>query len=202
MRGSEVRILKLAAAASLAAVAAGCPSVYGPQGPAAGASQPASTSQRATGGDPDEDTPPPVAGQPARSPTPSEMASAAQEMTVRMARMVRRAEQRHATAVSANDALRRDCVSERLIQMRGLLTAADTGRARLERAVGQHQLQVSQEEYSGVGVAFLKVKLLSGETRQCMIDPPRIGHTETKVTVEPLKPGDRSATEPSPPDAR
>jgi hypothetical protein len=175
--------------------------MYGPGGPPTGAPQPATAARAGEADEPEIDAPLRVDPHPGRSPTPTEMASGAQAMVGRMTRMLSRVERRHEEARAANDALRRDCVSERLIQVRALVATAESARARLERAVGATQLAVSQEAYTGVGIAFLKTKLLAAEARQCMIDPPRIGHTETEVTVEPLKRGDRGATEPSPPPA-
>jgi hypothetical protein len=179
----------------LAAFLSGCPAVYGPGGPAASASQPAAT-QASVGAEPDIDGPPVVTAQPARSPTLSEMATGAQAMMGRLARMLQRVERRHAEARAANDALRRDCVSEKLIQVRALMATAAASRARLESAVGANQLGVSQEAYTGIGIALLKTQLLAAEARQCMIDPPRIGHTETSVTVEPRGRGARSGAGP------
>jgi hypothetical protein len=145
--------------------------------------------------DPEVDAPLKAEPPSVRSPTPTEMANAAETMVGRMTRMLGRVELRHAEALAANDVLRRDCLSERLIQVRGLVATAAAAKARLERAAGSSQLAVSQEAYTGVGIAFLKTKLLAAEAQQCVIDPPRIGHTETSVTVEPLRKGGGGAAE-------
>jgi hypothetical protein len=113
------------------------------------------------------------------------MVTVAHDLVGHGQRILGRVEALRATAREAEDVLRRDCLGEKLLRLKGAMFVAHEATLGLERAVARQSIEGWYREFSRVTLSYLKMQVLGEEAGACMLEKPGPGD-RTSVEVEEL----------------
>lgn len=88
-----------------------------------------------------------------------------------------------AEANSANDVVQLNCIQEKLTQIKGLVTIANSASQRMFEGIGSRNDDVINQEFTKIAVAHQKAQTLRAEADQC-VGEKAIYTGETNIEVE------------------
>lgn len=92
-------------------------------------------------------------------------------------------------AKRSRDVIKLNCVNDRMLQMKGLLTVSDSAMSNLNEAVARHDDDSANHEYQRLGILVQKGKVLGTEAQNCVgEDVSYVGGIQVTVEIDPSIP--------------
>ena len=133
---------------------------------------------------------------PARQTSPEETMNTSRELLQKMQDSQGKVTKLVDQARRKKDAIKLNCVNDKLVQIKGHVSLADQGIVNLNTAVARGNDGERQHEFTRMTILYQKVLVLGTEAENCVGEEPSyVGATNVQVEIDPSVPDD-DPTEP------
>jgi hypothetical protein len=128
--------------------------------------------------------------------SPSEMSQQAADYMLKMRSTETRATKLQDDARKRKDVIKLNCVSDKLVQIKGHIAVANQTMTGLSTAIARSDSPAGQHEFTRMTLIFQKVSVLGTEAENCIgEDASYVGETKVDVDIDPNVPSE-DPTEP------